>query len=55
MRSFVLAILVGAGLACDPCSSMAGWHLERCNGGDQTSCEWVVDNNVDPFGRCQAQ
>jgi hypothetical protein len=54
MRSLILALLVGAGLACDPCSSMARVHMERCNTGDTASCEWLQVNNVGPAGICLA-
>lgn len=52
MRAILLAILVGAGLGCDPCSSMARVHMERCNLGDGDSCEWLQRNNVGPAGIC---
>lgn len=42
----VLACALGAvsGIACDVCSAMAKVHVQRCNDGDQSSCEWLVES-----------
>lgn len=55
MRNLLLALLVGSGLACDPCASMARIHLVRCNEGDAASCAWVQDHGVTAAGTCMVE
>lgn len=47
IRTFIAAALVGLGLAlsaCDPCSAGYEINFERCNNGDQNSCDWLTNN-----------
>jgi hypothetical protein len=46
MRSFILAILVGAGLACDPCSAVAEWKAQECAQGNVQACDWIAKHQV---------
>lgn len=50
VTALVLAALVGvlAG-GCDPCVAAIEVHTQRCNDGDQASCEWLHDNVVGAY------
>ena len=41
MRAILLAVLLGAGLACDPCSAAKEVHSLRCSEGSIDDCIWV--------------
>jgi hypothetical protein len=53
VRAFALGLLVSAGLACDPCSAAMAFHTQRCNDGDQSSCEWRAQH-IDELGNVLA-
>lgn len=47
----LLVLVLGVLAACDPCSSVAKIHLERCNAGIAESCAWMQDHIVG--GSCE--
>lgn len=50
-RSIITALLIACAFVagCDMCVVSIQVHLERCQEGDQASCDWIDDNVVGAY------
>lgn len=48
--AFLLALVAGSLAACDPDAAMCmlalDYHHDRCQKGDQESCDWIAEHGV---------